>query len=161
MKWVKVAIGAVIAVSVIPMIVSVINNLSEVSGYKGEMELVINNDNIVEMYDLLLEIVEIDDTNEVINAINGYHYNSNEYEYDSFIYDSELNRFEIMDSNYDLTVYVGPNETLLYGELTLTILADTLEVVSDVPPTVYFLLSLIPLIFTSGILFNIYKLKRE
>ncbi len=180
MKWVKVAIGAVIAIAVVPMIVTSIRYISEPTTeyieYSGEYDVAftINYDGGIYNIDdgtfnlLYLLTNEGDDINLVNVTRNDVNVPIEEFTY---ITGQNYNNFGFTDSNYEYIFEIKDDDTLGgYPTLQNDQWVFTFDVenilipITEPPslsPTIITLLSLIPLIFVSGILFNIYKLKRE
>lgn len=153
MKLLKTAIVIVIVISIIPLIVKSINDLSGGDGYQGEYEIILTNENINEATEELLNLIETDENGNVTNYIN--------VEVDGFNIDvgqfSLINNeyFNITDTGYQFVfnLYLD-NPTLKpfisdYLKITLYVNIENEPLLS---PTLLTLLSLIPLIMISGLL---------
>lgn len=153
MKLFKTAIVIVIVISIMPLIVKSINDLSGSGGYQGEYEIIFTNENINEATQELLDLIEIDGNGNVTNYIN--------VEVDGFNIDvgqfSLINNeyFNITDTGYQFVfnLYLD-NPTLepfISDYLKITLYVN-IENESLLSPTLLTLLSLIPLIMISGLL---------
>lgn len=153
MKLLKTAIVIVIVISIIPIIVKSINDMSGGEGYQGEYEIIFTDENINEATQELLNLVEIDENGNVTNYIN--------VEVDG--YNIDVYEFSLFNNEY---FYIGDEEYNFMFNLDLEnpslkpVISDYLKITLFVnivnepllSPTLLTLLSLIPLIMISGLL---------
>lgn len=160
MKWVKVAIGAVIALSVIPLVVVTVNNLDTPKLKTIEFEVIDLNidDNFVTFSENTrnnIHSLAISEEGKVINLITVtvndveletvvmYYYSpSGGY---SFEVGETLYWTDLTDSNTNTADL--PGYTLTVGEIWTM----TFEVSNPLPPLVKLLVGLVPLIFVAGV----------
>ena len=158
MRWVKIVISTLIALAVIPSIVKVINNLS---GYEGNYELIIREDNFYKTVPELFNLVEIDDEGNIINYLY-VEADGNEIEdINLFIYSDDFEGegervisiigFDFIALfNLDRPEYSAINKD--YVKIILYINKKPL-----LSPGIITLISLTPLIFISGLITYQYK----
>jgi len=160
MKWVKVAIGAVIAISVVGLIVGAVNSI------------ITPKPIIIEF-----EIINIDDTNTVIyspttlrstlyNIVNNYGTEtatgttSYEFTYNNDVYVVQLYEgipevhFSNSTKEYDITIN---NDNIMLTGVNLNAFSiGTYHIVTDIntnslSPSIITLIGLVPLIFVAGV----------
>lgn len=169
MKWVKVAIGAVIAIAVVPMIALSVFNLTQ--GQLGE-EVVTFTINVTdETYspNVLNDIAEFGITNE-----SGYFTNVIEVKLNDVItndlnigYDDNTNIFNIYSIGLDGSDSFDSNGDYLIGDGVFQdgdVISITFDEVTQAPilsGVTATLLLLAPVIFVSGVLYFIYNNKQE
>ena len=179
MKWIKTAIGAVIAVSVVPFLVLYVLNIKESLGKVENEEITYtisleyfydeDNDYIYEWsgdstYNEMIDYLEnefiitnlYDNTNDINITITNW----------SFDFDGEIEMFDNNSIRYELSngiMYINKTYDSVYSvnaeNLTSLDITITKSIYKD--NLITMLLSFIPIVFVGGVLFYFYKPFKE
>ena len=171
MKWIKVAIGLVIALSVIPLVVVSVNNLDTPKLKTVEFEVIdIDNDTLTfseNTYNDIHSLAIVNNNNSVSNLItikvNGVEllsismsYDINDME-DYKLFFIEGIKWESLTDDKTVDISNSEYEPTIGDEWTMTF-----DVAKPLPPLVKLLVGFVPLIFVGGILlFMLNKRKKE
>lgn len=160
MRWVKITISTLTVLLIIPSIVKLINDLTTgTEGYEGEYEIVMTHENINETFHEFMKYVETDEDGNVTNylevELDGY----SPVDVQTFTFNGEY--FNLVGE--DSMIIIGfPIENPDLGFMVDDYLKITLYVNIEgqdplLSPTEIILISLIPLIIISGLIFYQYK----
>lgn len=159
MKFIKYAVGLVIALSVIPLVVTTVNNL-DTQTYTISFN---TSDTFMDIdtYDLLLDLIQ----NDMIDSVSpsSIEYSGSgvdpDFDFSSITYNNDLERINIVYTNTDaedaiVTIYnnrsIESDASIPVENVDITIQSKTVGV--ETPPLVKLLVGFVPLLFVGGIL---------